>query len=199
MAIFANRTGNGATLCLAVIFILFVNLLVLFKMSSVEATPPSPVGLIRTAPANLAFPALKAAAEAKTEVFCTMFDAPKSQFWSLDWTNVRRVNTVGNFPQFVYGTNDIVSSAMSGGGWENHIIAILEAGLKYHSEKQGLAIEDTILLDIGANVGSLLIAIANKGYQCVGFEPMLDNVLMMQRTLCANPQMKVCIFSVQYY
>ncbi|KAG1676805.1 hypothetical protein FOA52_010314 [Chlamydomonas sp. UWO 241] len=51
----------------------------------------------------------------------------------------------------------------------------------------GGVVSPVLFVDIGANIGSLTLAVAAHGHTVVAFEGMPNNVLAMQASLCANP------------
>lgn len=56
-------------------------------------------------------------------------------------------------------------------------------------QRLGLSPEETIFVDIGANIGSISFPVAAKGFKVISIEAMDYNVNAMRASLCLNPQL----------
>lgn len=55
-------------------------------------------------------------------------------------------------------------------------------------QRLGLSPEETIFVDIGANIGSISFPVAARGFKVISIEAMDYNVNAMKASLCLNPQ-----------
>lgn len=53
-------------------------------------------------------------------------------------------------------------------------------------QERRLPKEGVLLVDVGANIGALSLAVAAHGFSVLAFEPMPANVLALRHSLCAN-------------
>lgn len=101
------------------------------------------------------------------------------------WSKLKIGNT--HIPIAVYKNNDIVSSnILRTGSWEPKISRFL--------------IESTRLsfVDVGANIGTHSITAAYHGKNVIAIEPMINNILLLNATLCRTPILANKITLLQY-
>jgi len=86
------------------------------------------------------------------------------------------------FQMAVYAKDDIVSDSIcKTGTWELLEKDMAAFGPVGHA------------LDIGANVGFYSLALANRGWNVIAFEPMAANNALMEATMCRNPALNAKI------
>jgi FkbM family methyltransferase len=84
-----------------------------------------------------------------------------------------------DFDMAVYGTADIVSGSIcSSGTWELSTLDLQEIGTPGNA------------LDIGANLGFYTLVLAASGWNVTAFEPMPQNIALLEASLCQNPALK---------
>ncbi len=89
-----------------------------------------------------------------------------------------------NFTINVFKDNDIVSEfAARPNGWEPHITEEITSTLKTYSDKHSIPLSDLTFVDIGANVGWFTMNMAAFGANVIAFEPMQDNIDLIQKSL----------------
>ena len=89
-----------------------------------------------------------------------------------------------NFTMNVYEDNDIVSNfTASPSGWEPQIIQEITNTLQTYSDKHNIPLSDLTFVDIGANIGWFTMNLAAFGANVIAFEPMQDNIDLIQKSL----------------
>ncbi|KAL6051331.1 FkbM family methyltransferase [Balamuthia mandrillaris] len=89
---------------------------------------------------------------------------------------------------YVYPRGDIVSNTIQSSGYwmqtsTERILDIMHSKLGQEWKENG----NTMLLDVGAHVGWLSLAVAAHGYKTIAVEPFSWNLKLMQASICANP------------
>lgn len=99
------------------------------------------------------------------------------------------------FKMYVYKENDITSSnLLTTGIYMPNSLKSLSALLAQYKEKNNIKNPSEIgLLDIGANIGYFALALGSKGYRIYAFESMKDNIYLLRKSLCVNPQINAFI------
>lgn len=106
-------------------------------------------------------------------------------------TYLSHSNAGQSFSMNVYAYSDIVSGEIQrGGSWEqDKIEAFNDIFLKY-SEEHSVPLKDLTFIDIGANVGWFTMNMAALGVNVLAFEPMEENIAMMEKTLKMEDNVK---------
>ncbi|KAL6053581.1 FkbM family methyltransferase [Balamuthia mandrillaris] len=89
---------------------------------------------------------------------------------------------------YVYPRGDIVSNTIQSSGYwmqtsTERILDIMHSKLGQEWKEKG----KTMLLDVGAHVGWLSLAVAAHGYKTIAVEPFSWNLKLMQASICTNP------------
>ena len=83
----------------------------------------------------------------------------------------------------VYKKNDIVSGSIVRGQWEGRIVNQISNVFTSYSTKHSIPLSQLTFIDIGANVGWFTLSIAALGVQVLAFEPMQQNIDLLQSSL----------------
>jgi len=93
-------------------------------------------------------------------------------------------NNLGNeFSIEVYRFNDIVSNAIQGDGWEYGSLLALNDYFTDYSLEHNISLNELTFIDIGANVGWYSFNMAALGVKVLAFEPMVENIELIQKSL----------------
>lgn len=95
-----------------------------------------------------------------------------------------------------YKSSDVVSSVIAQSGyWEATSTSELLKMLDKVAEKKKIPREQSMLMDIGGNLGWYTTAAAAAGYKVVTFEPMARNLRNLRKNICINNlESKVLIY-----
>ncbi len=85
----------------------------------------------------------------------------------------------------LYKEKDIVSNAIMNSwvGWEPDVVRELNEIFKNYSKKHNIPLSNLTFMDIGANIGWLTMNMAALGVKVIAFEPMQENLKLLQSTL----------------
>jgi len=83
------------------------------------------------------------------------------------------------------------------GAWEpGNLDSVINTLDRYMKTKKIKKASDLTILDMGANVGFYTFALSAKGYKVASFEPSIENIYLLRRSLCANPELKILLINV---
>jgi len=88
------------------------------------------------------------------------------------------------FTMATYPENDIISSAIyQSWGWGTDTVASLNTLFRDYSKVHSIPLKDLTFIDIGANIGWLSFNMAALGVKVLAFEPMVENIEIIQKSL----------------
>lgn len=100
----------------------------------------------------------------------------------------------GNYRSFemhIYLENDIVSDAIQRyGTWEGNKLEAFYQIFTEYSKKHKIPFSKLTFVDIGANVGWFTFNLAALGVNVIAFEPMAENINMIQDSMCLEGNLK---------